>query len=213
MRKGSQGLAEGRLRGPDPEFSRPFALDKLGAQTALVEIEAKPLERAALAVRFDLKSLDRLSADLQVNRVGAGLVRVAGRLRSEGAQVCVVSLEPVPFALELPVSLSFATESQLQDAGEVLVDAEGDDPPEPIEHGAIDLGEAMAQTLAVALDPFPRAAEAVLNRSEFGPDGAPDAQQTDGAGAAASSNREISPFAVLEQLRPGRAGRGEGRKR
>ena len=203
MRKGSRGEAKAGLPAVDPEFSRLFALDKLGAQTAVVEIEARPAEREALVARFDLAGLDRLVADLQVDREGAGLVRVSGRLRAEGAQVCVVSLEPVPFALDLPVSLRFASEVQFQPAGEVLVEAEGEDPPEPIEQGAIDLGEAMAQTLAVALDPFPRAAEAVLDRTEFGP--AENGSMTAPGGQAVPEQPgEASPFAKLRQLRPER---------
>ena len=184
----------------DPEFSRPFALDKLGAQTAVVEIDARPMEREALVARFDLAGLDRLSADLQVDREGAGLVCVSGRLIAEGAQICVVSLEPVPFALDLPISLRFASEGQVQAAGEVLVDAEGEDPPEPIEQGAIDLGEAMAQTLAVALDPFPRAAEAVLHKTGFGP-AEGGASATEGAQPVSGRSGEVSPFAKLQQLR------------
>ncbi len=213
MRKVVRSTAEQARPAPDPEFSRPFAVDKLGLQPAAVEIAAKPAERAALAARFDLSSLDSLTADLGLRRAGSGLVRVEGRLLAQGAQVCVVSLEPVPFALDLPVSLTFASTPQLDGGGEILVEVEGDDPPEPIEQGAIDLGEAMAQTLSVALDPFPRLAEAVLTRSEFGPGaavGGTDGRTVGGTiGGQAEQGQErqtaVSPFAALEGLR-GRRG-------
>lgn len=200
MRKSIQVGTEAGTPLVDPEFPRPFALDKLGAQTAAVEIDARPMEREALAARFDLAELGRLSADLQVDREAAGLVRVSGRLIAEGAQICVVSLEQVPFALDLPISLRFASEDQVQAAGEVSVDAEGEDPPEPIEQGAIDLGEAMAQMLAVALDPFPRAAEAVLDKTEFGP-AEGGASATEGLQPVSGRSGEVSPFAKLQRLR------------
>ena len=208
MRRVVRRPAEQARPAPDPEFSRPFAVDKLGLPPAVVEIEAKPVERAALADRFDLGSLDRLTADLSLSRAGSGLVRVEGRLVADGAQVCVVSLEPVPFALDLPVSLTFASAPQLDEGGEILVEVEGDDPPEPIEQGAIDLGEAMAQTLSVALDPFPRSAEAALIRSEFGPGTAAPEDGGEEADGGQEQRAAASPFAVLERLQQRRDDEG-----
>ncbi len=188
---------------PEPEFSRPFAVDKLGPQAAVVELGAKPAERQALARRFDLQALDALGAELRLERAGGGgLVRVTGRLRARGAQTCVVTLEPVPFALDQAVGLVFAPASDVADQGEVVVEAEGEDAPEPIVDGTIDLGEAMAQTLAVALDPYPRAPGASLERSEFGPDG------ENGTGEAEAATQE-APFAALRRLR-GDAGAEKG---
>ncbi len=197
MRKGQDAKTTPGGAVPEPEFSRPYAVDKLGAQPAAVEVSAKPAERAALVQRFDLDRLDRLEAELTLRRAGSGLIRVEGRLRAEGAQVCVVSLEPVPFTLDLPVGLTFAPAGQIQDSGEVLVEAEGEDPPEPIEDGAIDLGEAMAQIFAVALDPYPRASEATLTRSEFGP-------ESEAGDTAREGDKGPSPFAALEELKRGR---------
>ena len=199
MRRVVRRPAEQARPAPDPEFSRPFAVDKLGLQPAAVEIEAKPVERAALA---------RLTADLRLSRAGSGLVRVEGRLLAEGAQVCVVSLESVPFALDLPVSLTFASAPELDEGGEILVEVEGDDPPEPIEQGAIDLGEAMAQTLSVALDPFPRSAAAVLIRSEFGPGTAAPKEGGEEADDGQEQRTAASPFAVLERLQQRRDDEG-----
>lgn len=196
----SRGTAEAL---PEPEFSRPFAVDKLGQQAAVVDVEAKPAERQALARRFDLQTLDALSADLRLERAcGGGLVRVTGRLQARGAQTCVVTLDPVPFTLDQEVGLVFAPASDVADQGEVVVEAEGEDAPEPFVDGAIDLGEAMAQTLAVALDPYPRAPGASLERSEFGPHG------QNGTGEAEAATQE-SPFAALRRLR-GDVGAEEG---
>jgi uncharacterized metal-binding protein YceD (DUF177 family) len=181
---------------PAPEFSRPFAADKLGQQAAVVELEAKPAERKALVERFDLQALETLNAELKLVRAGGGVIRVTGRLRAEGAQICVVTLDPVPFALDQEVALAFAPAGTLADSGEVVVEAEGEDAPEPIEDGAIDLGEAMAQSLAVALDPYPRAAGARLEQSEFGPGGAEPAEDRE-------TGKQESPFAALKELKRG----------
>lgn len=195
----AEGASAAREAQPTPEFSRPFATDKLGQQDAVVEIEAKPAERAALVERFGLQSLERLAAELQLRRAGDGLIRMDGRLLADGAQVCVVSLEPVPFRLDREVAMVFAPLADLPDAGEVLVEPEGEDAPEPIVDGGIDLGEQMAQALAVALDPYPRAPGAALGASEFGPDG-------DHAEPTTQSGRP-SPFAALERLKTG-SGKG-----
>jgi len=45
-----------------PEFSRPVPLGRLGVEPFRQEIAANEAERAALARRFDLLALDRLSA-------------------------------------------------------------------------------------------------------------------------------------------------------
>jgi uncharacterized metal-binding protein YceD (DUF177 family) len=181
---------------PEPEFSRPFAIDKLGQTPAQVEIEAKPAEREALAKRFDLVALERLVGALSLSWAGEGLIRVEGRFQATGAQTCVVTLEPVPFELDEPVQLAFALPGALPQSGEVLVEPEGEDAPEPVEGGAVDLGEALAQSLAVALDPYPRAPGAELAQSEFGPGGAPEAGD-------AADEPQPKPFAALERLRRG----------
>jgi uncharacterized metal-binding protein YceD (DUF177 family) len=194
MRKTARQDRAGEAPGPEPEFARPFAVDKLGQQPALVEIEAKPGEREALRVRFELESLDRLTAELRLRRAGDGPIRMDGRLRADGAQTCVVTLEPVPFVLDQEVAMAFAAPADLSETGEVVVEPEGDDAPEPIVDGAIDLGEQMAQCLAVALDPYPRAPGAALEASEFGPgDGVEETERT-------ASGRP-SPFAALARLK------------
>ena len=73
---------------PQPEFSRLVPVDRLGEaeipEEIPEEISAEPGERAALARRFGLLSLDRLSATLRLERAGArNLVRIAGPLAAE----------------------------------------------------------------------------------------------------------------------------------
>jgi uncharacterized metal-binding protein YceD (DUF177 family) len=141
-----------------PEFSRRVELARLGAHEAAHSISAESAEREALARRFDLLSLDRLGAEVRLQRIGGGLVRLSGRLSAEVVQACVVSLEPVASALEEDFAMLYGP---TQPGKSVMVDLETD-VAEPFDGDAIDIGEAVAQQLALALDPYPRAPGASL---------------------------------------------------
>lgn len=160
---------------PPPEFSRPERVDAIGEAERPVAVEATAPERDALARRFGLLSLDRLSAEFAVRRTSAG-VRARGRVRAAAAQACSVTGEPVPAIVDEPVDLLFV--ETLDGADEVELDAGALDTV-TYDGGAVDLGEAAAETVALALDPFPRApgaadalkAAGVLSEDEAGPFG------------------------------------------
>ena len=147
------------------EFSRPFALDALRDRTVHQRISADDNERAALAERFGILAIGRLDAELSVRRVRGGrAVRVEGSLTGDVTQACVVSLAPV----EQKVAAEFATiYVPAEDLKPLPVDEDGEidldaidptaDLEEALPEGPLDLGELVAQELAVALDPYPRA--------------------------------------------------------
>jgi uncharacterized metal-binding protein YceD (DUF177 family) len=173
---------------PPAEFSRPVAADQIGTQETEREIVANEIERARLAERFGLLALDRLAATLQLKRSRSGVIRVTGRFEAEVVQACVVTLEPVPARVSESFAVAFGP-STVAPAGEVvIVDLDEDDPAEELVDDRIDLGEVVAQQLAVALDPYPRAP---------GVDDRFRAADGDGADGGA----EPSPFAALERLR------------
>jgi len=164
-----------------PEFSRPLKLDTLG-EARPITIEADEAERTALAARFGLLSLDRLTATADVARDGE-TVRVSGRLQAAVTQACVASGEPVPATLDEAFLLRFEPEGGAE-LEEIELD-EADLDVIAYEGSAVDLGEAAAQTLALALDPFPRAPNA-----------------TDALRAAGVIGEEdAGPFAALKALR------------
>lgn len=170
---------------PDPEFSRPFVADRLGATLITETLVATPAECAALATRMRIVALGRLSATVTLERALSGLIRVSGRLEADVVQTCVVTLVDFPSHVEDSFTLDFGdAAAELGDEIEVDVDVD-DDPPEPIEDGIIDLGELVAQYLALALDPYPRAPGATLDPELTGADAS-----------------EMSPFAVLKKLKP-----------
>lgn len=148
-----------------PEFSRPLRVEQLPGRLSRHRIEADETERARLARRFGLVALDRLEAEIEIAApTAAGLVRLRGRLSAELVQTCGVTLAPLPARIEAPFTLSFAPAAEEERGMEDELDLvwDDEDPPDPIEDGRIDLGEAVAEQLALALDPFPRAPDAAF---------------------------------------------------
>lgn len=146
-----------------PEFSRPVAVATLRQGGETMTLTATPLEEAALARRLGVEAVRGLAAELTVKPRGRGLVSVRGRVRATLGRLCVVSLEPLEEAIDERLSVVFrpAGEAQGEAAAEVALDPEAVD-EELYEGGEIDLGELVAQTLALALDPWPRAPGAHL---------------------------------------------------
>ncbi len=147
----------------NPEFSRPERLDAIGTGEREVRIAADDTERTALAARFGVLAVDRLEAVLAVKREAAGIA-VRGRVTGAVTQACSVTGVPLAAAIDEPVALLFV--ERLDDQEEVELDASALDTVE-IEGGVVDLGEAAAETMALAIDPFVRSpdAEAVLREA------------------------------------------------
>jgi uncharacterized metal-binding protein YceD (DUF177 family) len=167
----------------EPEFSRPIRLDTLGTAPRSLTIAAEKPERAALARRFGLLALDSLEAELTLVSEG-GAVTLTGRLRAKATQACTVSGAPVPTAIDEPIILAFrplmgGSADEEIELGESDMDVQFHDGT------AIDVGEAVAQSLALALDPYPRAPDAEAALKEAG----------------VTSEAETGPFAALAALK------------
>jgi uncharacterized metal-binding protein YceD (DUF177 family) len=164
-----------------PEFSRPYKLDTLG-QPRTVNISAEAAERTALADRFALQALDRLEARATLS-ISAQGIEVAGHLRADAVQACVVTGDPVPARIDQEFTVRFVPETT-PDADEIELSAEDCD---IMEHDGqqIDLGEAVAQSLGLALDPYPRSANAEARLREAG----------------VKSEEEAGPFGALAALK------------
>lgn len=136
----------------NPEWSRPERLDTIGEGDRTIAIEANEAERRKLAGRFGLVSIDRLQAEFAVKRTAAG-IEAKGRVTGAVVQACAITDEPLSVAIDEPVALLFVqgdtSEDEVELSGDALDTVE-------IEGNAIDLGEAAAETMALALDPFPR---------------------------------------------------------
>jgi uncharacterized metal-binding protein YceD (DUF177 family) len=141
------------------ELTRLLRLADLPAGTIARRVEANEQERAALAERFGLLSLDRLTAEVEVRRTADG-AELTGRFHADYAQACVVSGEALHRQADEPVHLRFSRHAEPSGEEHELVESDLD--VLPVEGEAVDLGEAVAQSLAVTLDPYPRADEVVL---------------------------------------------------
>jgi len=145
-----------------PPFSRRVRVDALPAGGLSQTIEASPDERAALAALNRLPAIASLTASFTVRRSGRGGARVTGEVHAELTQVCVVSLEPFAASVDEPIDVRFApgeaaeTARRVKDDEAETVEVGGEDPPDPIVDGKIDLGALAAEFFALGLDPYPR---------------------------------------------------------
>jgi uncharacterized metal-binding protein YceD (DUF177 family) len=138
---------------PRPELTRTVDAPRLVGRVVRHAISASLEERAALAVRFGLVAIDRLDSHVELELMVGGLVQLSATLTADVVQTCVVSLEPVPTTVEESFTLFYGS---IDDKGETILNG-NDDIVEPLVSGQIDIGEAVAQQLSLALDPFPRA--------------------------------------------------------
>ncbi len=169
-----------------PEFSRPTRLPN---EVRHLTLTANPAECAALAERFAILRIARFSAALTLVPESGGSVRVQGHLSAKVTQECVASLEPMEQRVAAPIALRLLAE------GDTPTDDDPDSPDEiETNNGMVDLGEACAEQLALALDPYPRRPDAQLP-----PELLPPAEES----VAEAPKGRPNPFATLAQLKRG----------
>lgn len=143
---------------------------------AAVRIEADAAERAALARRFGLVAIERLIAQVTLTPDGAAVI-AAGMLDAAVTQSCAVSGEDLAVTIGEPIALRFVPPGTLLHSDEEIeLDAGALDELE-MDGSQFDLGEAVAQSLALAIDPFavgPMAEEArrragIVDQAASGP--------------------------------------------
>lgn len=123
--------------------------------------EADIDQKQDLAKRFDLESVHFLSAEVELWRQRGG-VELKGRFVADAVQRCVVSREPVPAHVEGQMRLRFETFGR-STPQELELEADMLDVL-PLGDDAVELAEAVAQSFCLALDPYPRASDAVIAR-------------------------------------------------
>lgn len=141
-------------------------------------------ERADVANRLGLDALDRLEAHVTLTRDGQS-VRAEGRLGASLRQRCVITDEPVASHADEPLAFTFIPAPRAAAHDEEI--ELGSDELDTIFYDGteIDLGTAIADTLALSIDPFPRSAGAEAALKEAG----------------VMTETEASPFAALARLR------------
>jgi hypothetical protein len=135
------------------ELSRIVSLTSIGSAERTIKIKVTADDRAALAHRFGLQSLDRMSASVTISRRDDGVVRLRVVFTADVVQSCVATLDPVAsrVAGEEEILLAPLGASSV----EVVIDPTEDE-PEPLLGETLDIGEVVAEQLGLALDPYPR---------------------------------------------------------
>lgn len=163
---------------PDLPYSEIVRLHQVGGGVKRT-LEPDAAARARIARSLDLASLDAFVAEMQLVPSPGGW-RLSGRVKASLAQTCGITLEPLPVEIDAPFTVNLA-EAVDEESDEIVITMD-DESPDLIEEGQVDLGQYAVEQLALRLDPFPRKP------------GAEFVQPPEPA--------EISPFAVLKQLRP-----------
>lgn len=167
------------------DFSHRVALDLI-RDGDTVDLDSSDAERLSIASRLGLDSLDRLEAHVALHR-DKDMIVATGRVRASLTQSCVATGEPVASDVDEPFEIRFVPEPGGGLDEEEVELAESDCDIVFHDGSAIDLGAAVADTLALAIDPYPRSAGAEAALREAG----------------VMSESEAGPFAVLAQLRKG----------
>lgn len=150
---------------PEEGFVRPVVVDPWPAGGIQVSFEAAPEVCRMLAERFDLVMVGRFVGHARLDRCGSQAIRLRGRFEADVVQSCVVSLEDVPATVAETFECRFT-----RTACGAPDDLTWDQDIELLEGEELDLGEVFAQQLSLALDPYPRAADAyTLVPRELGP--------------------------------------------
>ncbi len=160
------------MRAPRHGLSHPIRLERLGAAPLIVTLVPDPSVRAALAERFDLQAVAALRADLTVRRhADSGWIEVAGSVFAEAVQTCVVTTDPIPVTVATELLELFDDSGEVAE-NEIVLDPMADI-PEPILDDTLDVGEIVAQSFGLALDPYPRVPGAELAFTDVEASGSP----------------------------------------
>lgn len=146
-----------------PEFSHVIDLRQINDEPIVLEPDEN--ERRRLAARFGISAIDAMKADLQLE-VDGNTVEAKGCLTARIVQACAISGEDFPVAINEDIALRFVPPSSPR-APDEEVEITADDCDEiDYEGTSFDLGEAVAQSLALAIDPFAEGPDADRARAE-----------------------------------------------
>ena len=163
----------------------------LPAKGRRVKLEPDKRERKRLADEASVLSVEWFVAELVFKRWQVNVVSITGTVRANLTQECVVTLEPLQTTVHEEVDRTFVPEGskllrpKLNNEGELIVDYDGRDEPEPFVGENLDAWEIAIEHFLIGIDPYPRKPGA-----EFTP-----LIESDG-----SDSLKESPFAALKGL-------------
>ena len=161
------------------EYSKEIDIRRIGLNGSHYSLCADEKECAALASRFGIVRLNYLKAEVDVRLSDRDEYTVGGTFSASVRQVCGVTLEEFDNVLDGDFCELFTTAPETKKDSELMPD---EVIPTPIKNGVIDIGEVVAETLALNIPVFPRKPDAVFTY-ENGKDGGDN------------------PFSVLKKLK------------
>lgn len=145
------------------EFSRIIDLRQVNDEPLL--LEPTEAERKRLAARFQLSEVKAMQATISLRQEGDS-VEAKGHLDAAIVQACAISGEDFPVTISEPIALRFVPPGKVHNPDEEI-EIHADDCDEiEFEGTSFDLGEAVAQSLALAIDPFAEGPDADKARAE-----------------------------------------------
>ena len=164
-------------------WAQPLTWPEVQLGERIVRLSAGPDELAKIRRELELEALESLEADLTFRPWLDG-VEIDGRLNARATQLCGVTLEPFDVMIDEPIRLRIvptgSPNAPRSAEGEVVIDLDAEDPPDEAASASIDLAAYVVESLALALDPFPRKPGAVFVAPEI--------------------TVSLSPFAALSRL-------------
>lgn len=174
---------------PSPEFSLAVNVNDVPPGGTGISFEADERARDALARRFGILEVLRLAGRAKVRPYRKHGLTLDCDFEAEVVQACVVTLDPVVQSIREIFVQRYLPANMIEPEADIEfeVDIDAEDAPEAMSGYGIDVGEAVTERLALAIDPYPRKAEAAYSESREGADDAPEKPE--------------NPFAALEKLK------------
>jgi uncharacterized metal-binding protein YceD (DUF177 family) len=172
-----------------PLIDAVIRVDRLPATGREIDVQPDAEALADLAGQLKLTAIETFAAKLVATPLRGG-IRVLGQLTARIVQPSVVTFEPVTQQIDEPVDRVFLPEPdqahKATPGSELFIDLEDDDFPDHIDGPEVDLSDLLVETLALAIDPYPRL----------------PGESLDNLGIATAPEDE-GPFASLRQLKGG----------
>lgn len=133
------------------ELHSQVRTDRIGPDGLEIIVQANEAECDALARRMQLPAIRSLTCRFRLTRARNDVVHAVGQLCARVVQTCVITMEDFEAPVEEAFTLNFVPAGQESEQ----LDLEAEDEV-PFANNTLDLGEAAAEQLGLALDPYPR---------------------------------------------------------
>jgi hypothetical protein len=170
------------------ELGWDHAVEDIPEAGLQVERSASLEEREGIARTLELLACSSLVVRYAIAPRSEGHFRLAGTLKAEIEQTCVVTLEPLTNEIAESFAVDYWPESDLPEPSGGVVDVHDEPDMEPIVGGRIKVGRVVFECLAGAIDLFPRKPGVTFEAPEAAPE-------------SNSAGKSEGPFAALARIK------------